>query len=50
MHALLAAERDVRVLPHDGFWLDIGRPDDYQDVCEQWPQLAERLLPMLHAS
>ena len=50
MHALLAAERDVRVLPHDGFWLDIGRPDDYQDVCEQWPQLARRLLPGRHAS
>ena len=49
MHALLAAQKRVRVLPHPGFWLDIGRPDDYESVCEQWPQLAQRLLPVPHA-
>jgi NDP-mannose synthase len=48
MHTLLDGNCDVRVERHDGFWLDIGRPDDYQDVCEQWPQLAGRLLPGLH--
>ncbi|MGE5101006.1 MAG: nucleotidyltransferase family protein [Deltaproteobacteria bacterium] len=45
MHALLAGSHRVRVCPHAGFWLDIGRPDDYQEVCEQWPRLAQRLLP-----
>jgi NDP-sugar pyrophosphorylase family protein len=49
MNALLAQSREVRVCPHAGFWRDIGRPDDYQDVCEQWPQLAPQLLPMHHA-
>lgn len=49
MHALLAAQQRVRILPHPGFWLDIGRPDDYESVCEQWPQLAHRLLPIPHA-
>jgi NDP-mannose synthase len=45
MQALLAAKRDVKVRIHEGFWMDIGRPDDYQDVCEQWPELSKRLLP-----
>jgi NDP-sugar pyrophosphorylase family protein len=44
MHALLKEGQRVRVRPHDGFWLDIGRPDDYQEVCERWSQLAPRLL------
>jgi len=48
MQDLLAARRPVRVKVHDGFWLDIGRPDDYQDVCERWPELAPRLLPPAH--
>jgi hypothetical protein len=50
MHALLAGSHRVRVCPHAGFWLDIGRPDDYQEVCEQWPRLAQRLLPRCLAS
>lgn len=50
MHALLKAHRDVRVIAHRGFWMDIGRPDDYQAVCEQWPQLAGRLLPGVDAT
>ena len=45
MHALIEAGETVRVRIHDGFWMDIGRPDDYQDVCERWPALAPRLLP-----
>jgi NDP-mannose synthase len=49
MHALLIDKQQVGVRVHDGFWLDIGRPDDYQDVCEQWPRLVDRLLPGLHA-
>jgi NDP-sugar pyrophosphorylase family protein len=44
MHALLEARRDVKVRIHDGFWMDIGRPDDYQAVCEQWPELSKLLL------
>lgn len=29
----------------DGYWLDIGRPDDYDRANEQWELLAPRLLP-----
>ncbi|MEO6748422.1 MAG: sugar phosphate nucleotidyltransferase, partial [Casimicrobiaceae bacterium] len=45
MQALLAAGREVVVRVHDGFWMDIGRPGDYEEVCERWPELSKRLLP-----
>jgi NDP-mannose synthase len=45
MMALLSKRKPVRVCVHEGFWLDIGRPDDYQEVCERWAELAPSLLP-----
>lgn len=30
MHLCLQRTLDVRSYPHDGIWLDIGRPDDYR--------------------
>ena len=29
MHDLLSKGEKVAVKPYDGYWLDIGRPDDY---------------------
>lgn len=29
----------VEVRPHSGYWLDIGRPDDYQRAVDEWPGL-----------
>ena len=29
MDTFIKKERTVRVVPHGGYWLDIGRPDDY---------------------
>jgi NDP-mannose synthase len=29
----------------NGYWLDIGRPDDYDDANNQWPTLRAALLP-----
>ncbi len=46
MMGLLAAKREVRVRVHEGIWLDIGRPDDYQDVCERWPGSRRTSCPM----
>lgn len=43
MHALLKANENVFVEPHDGYWLDIGRPDDYHQAVEDWPNLKQRL-------
>lgn len=34
-----------RVHPFDGYWLDIGRPDDYDRANEEWESLRPRLLP-----
>jgi NDP-sugar pyrophosphorylase family protein len=25
---------------HAGYWLDIGRPDDYEKAIEDWPTLS----------
>jgi len=42
---LLASEHLPRVSPFDGYWLDIGRPDDYDTANEEWPSLRPLLLP-----
>jgi NDP-mannose synthase len=39
----LAQGRDVRIHPHEGFWMDVGRPEDYRYVIENYEQL-EKLL------
>ena len=41
---LIATGRDVRAQPHAGYWLDIGRPDDYQRACDEFETLAPTLL------
>ena len=40
---LLAAGTQIHVEFHPGYWLDIGRPDDYQRAIEEWPALKEKL-------
>jgi len=34
---------DIWIRPYSGFWLDIGRPDDYQYADEHFDELAGRL-------
>ena len=36
MHALIAKGEPVHVRPHDGYWLDLGRPDDYAQAIEEF--------------
>jgi NDP-sugar pyrophosphorylase family protein len=42
MYTLLERKSQVRAYPFDGYWLDIGRPDDYEqaqadvELIEQW--------------
>lgn len=43
MLKMLEQRRAVRVIPHAGYWLDIGRPDDYQRAVDEWPELSTRL-------
>jgi NDP-sugar pyrophosphorylase family protein len=39
----LEVGRPVRIRPFDGYWLDIGRPDDYAYADENFAQIAPRL-------
>jgi NDP-mannose synthase len=34
MHELILKNENVKVRPYEGYWLDIGRPDDYVTACE----------------
>lgn len=36
MLKLLQTNEHVAVLPYDGHWLDIGRPDDYEKAFDYW--------------
>jgi mannose-1-phosphate guanylyltransferase len=36
IHRLLAARAPVGCYAYDGFWLDIGRHDDYERAVELW--------------
>jgi NDP-sugar pyrophosphorylase family protein len=41
---LLAAGRNPASYQHDGYWLDIGRPEDYDRANLEFPNLRDRLL------
>jgi mannose-1-phosphate guanylyltransferase len=43
--ALLAAKQPVVTRPHEGLWLDIGRPDDYERAQTLISQHPDRLVP-----
>jgi NDP-sugar pyrophosphorylase family protein len=42
MNALLQTGRTVQVRPHEGYWLDIGRPEDYQRAVEEFALQRDR--------
>jgi NDP-sugar pyrophosphorylase family protein len=42
---LLAAEQLVVGFPHSGYWLDIGRPDDYARAVEEFETMRSEFLP-----
>jgi NDP-mannose synthase len=45
VHALLAAGEPVGSFPYDGYWLDIGRHDDYEQAIAEFDRLLPELLP-----
>ena len=45
MLKMIADRQRVRIVVHEGYWLDIGRPDDYQKALEDWPTLQSKLEP-----
>jgi NDP-mannose synthase len=42
---LLADGTPVRVHDHPGYWLDVGRPEDYERANAEWPNLPDRHVP-----
>jgi NDP-sugar pyrophosphorylase family protein len=44
MHALVAAKQHVVVRRFNGYWLDIGRPDDYMQAIDEFERLKNTLL------
>ena len=45
MLRLIAEKQDIRAFPFDGYWLDIGRPDDYDKANNEVDDILARLLP-----
>jgi NDP-sugar pyrophosphorylase family protein len=45
MYALIDAKADLFSYPFDGYWLDIGRPDDYARSIEEFERYKDRFLP-----
>jgi len=41
---LLEAGEDVRYFPFDGYWLDIGRGEDYERARDDFPRMRKALL------
>ena len=41
---LIAAEESVAVRRFDGYWLDIGRPDDYARAIDEFDAMRGRFL------
>lgn len=44
MLALIAEEKNVSVRRFDGYWLDIGRPDDYVQAIEEFDAMKSRFI------
>ena len=39
----LALDAPINICPFSGYWLDIGRPDDYEYANEHFEELANKL-------
>jgi len=44
MYKLLKLKKRIKVKPHNGYWLDIGRPSDYILATEQFKKMKKKLL------
>lgn len=44
MHKLLKENKNVKVEEFAGYWLDIGRPDDYMEAIEEFEKLKSEFL------
>jgi NDP-sugar pyrophosphorylase family protein len=44
MYVLISNSEAVYSYPHDGYWLDIGRPDDYERAIREFDQISGTIL------
>ncbi len=42
---LIAAGEKVNGFPFDGYWMDLGRPDDYQQANQDFSTMQKQFLP-----
>jgi NDP-sugar pyrophosphorylase family protein len=45
MYACIEKKRRALSYPHRGYWLDIGRPGDYEEANEKFDELMKKLFP-----
>jgi NDP-sugar pyrophosphorylase family protein len=45
MHRMLKEKRPVHIKLYDGYWLDIGRAEDYHQAIDIFAKLKEKFLP-----
>ncbi len=45
IHKLIAAGEIVNCFPFDGYWQDLGRPDDYENAARDFEQMRSEILP-----
>jgi len=45
MHSMLSNRFTIRSHVHEGYWLDIGRPDDYERANREFESVKDLLLP-----
>ncbi|HEY9687543.1 MAG TPA: sugar phosphate nucleotidyltransferase [Coleofasciculaceae cyanobacterium] len=50
MRTLIQQEQPIRAFPFNGYWLDIGRVDDYETAVNDFQKLRPMLLPSGHAN
>jgi NDP-sugar pyrophosphorylase family protein len=42
---MIAKNEEVYSYPHAGYWVDIGRPDDYSRSIDKFEKYKDRFLP-----
>lgn len=47
MYKLLERKKEILIHKYDGYWLDIGRPDDYMQAIDDLEILKEKLMPWI---
>ncbi|MGE0200282.1 MAG: NDP-sugar synthase [Candidatus Melainabacteria bacterium] len=45
MHTLIQQKQPIQAFPFDGYWLDIGRVDDYETAVNDFQTMRDKLLP-----